>query len=113
MKRGWFWVIVTLALLIGGQVCNKLAADRFSGFSLERFLHPIFIITFLVLVGRGFTWLAALKTLPLSAAYPVLSVSFPAIMIISFVLFGEPISIKNIAGSILILTGVSFIAKEQ
>ena len=112
-ERGWFWVIVTLLLLVGGQVCNKLAADEFGGFSLKRFIHPIFIITLLVLMIRGFTWLAALKNLPLSAAYPVLSLSFPSIMIISLILFGEQVSVNNIFGSILILLGVTFISREQ
>jgi len=54
-------------------------------------------------------WMLALATLPLSVAYPCLSISYVLVTLMANLLFHEPLSIPVMAGSVLIVLGVSLI----
>src|SRR5262245_20142173 len=52
------------------------------------------------------TWMAALSRVPLSHAYPFVSLSFPLILICSWLVFGEPLTVAKTAGVVLIMAGL-------
>jgi multidrug transporter EmrE-like cation transporter len=54
-------------------------------------------------------WLFILKRLPLSIAYPTLSVSYIAILFISVVFLGESFSATKLAGVVAIMLGVGML----
>jgi EamA-like transporter family. len=47
----------------------------------------------------------------LSVAYPMLSIGYILIMLISYFLLNEPIGIYKIIGTLLIICGIYFISK--
>jgi multidrug transporter EmrE-like cation transporter len=55
-------------------------------------------------------WLNVLTNVPLSKAFPITSVAYIAIELMSWTLFKEPIMPLQIIGSALILAGVWFIS---
>jgi drug/metabolite transporter (DMT)-like permease len=61
----------------------------------------------LLIVGtRMITWFKILKRIRLSIAYPVISVTFPLMLVISYGFFDENITIIKLAGTALIISGI-------
>jgi drug/metabolite transporter (DMT)-like permease len=52
------------------------------------------------------TWMAALSRLPLSQAYPFVSLSFPLVLVSSYLAFGEPLTAAKALGVLLIMGGL-------
>lgn len=57
-------------------------------------------------------WLVVLSRVDLSFAYPMLSVSYVLIMVISAYMFHEPITLNRVIGTFLIIGGVIFITRS-
>lgn len=57
-------------------------------------------------------WQLILKQVELSTAYMFKGTSLIFIMLFAFALFGEPITIMNIIGAVVIITGITLFAKE-
>ncbi|MFC2150175.1 small multidrug resistance protein [Calditrichota bacterium] len=110
---GWIGVFLAIGFLVTGNILNKIIANEFDGASLDRFLNPLFMLSYVCLISRGFVWIAALKFLPISTAYPFMSLSFPIILIVSQQLFGEAVTIPKIAGTVLIVVGVLLVGRKQ
>jgi len=51
-------------------------------------------------------WILAMSRLPLSVAYPVLSLTFGAMLVAGHVFFGEPLPWQRVLGVGLIMAGV-------
>ncbi|HEX9889179.1 MAG TPA: EamA family transporter [Nitriliruptorales bacterium] len=58
-------------------------------------------------------WLAALSRLPLSTAYPVVSLSYVLILFFSVTLLGERPSLTVWTGALFVMTGVALIGIGQ
>ena len=98
----WILVIITLLVIIVGSVLNKTVSLKYEEISIRRFIDPLFILGYVLIIFRGFTWLFALKKLPLSKAYPYLSLSFPLVLFASYFVFNEQITISKVSGSLFI-----------
>lgn len=62
----------------------------------------------LLLAGSAFVaWMIVLKKLPLSFAYPFISLTFPLVVLGSVLIFGEKVSAMQVLGLVLIVVGVS------
>ena len=57
-------------------------------------------------------WQQILKRIELSTAYMFKGTSLIFIMLFAFALFGEPITIMNVVGAAIIITGITLFAKE-
>jgi undecaprenyl phosphate-alpha-L-ara4N flippase subunit ArnF len=57
-------------------------------------------------------WLLALRKFPLSTAYPMVSLGYVLVMLISVWLFHETISMQKWLGAAVILAGVALIARS-
>ena len=60
-----------------------------------------------------FNWLQALRTIPLSIAYPVTSGAHVLIPIGSWIFLGEHVSLIRWAGILLIVAGITFCARGK
>ena len=69
-------------------------------------LSPLVLAGFLAYGVSSVIWLFVLQKFPLSVAYPALSLTYVAIVILSIVFLKEPFSPPKIAGIILIIFGV-------
>lgn len=110
-----FFILIPLSLLIVGQILAKMAAKNISleHFSLLQFFSFLPLTAFFLLFLRGIVWILILKKLKLSFAYPIMSLSYIFILLLSWYLFGETISVSEIAASFLIVMGCLFIAKAD
>ena len=71
------------------------------------------IIGAILLLGLyAIFWQQILKRVELSTAYMFKGTSLIFVMMLAFALFGEPITIMNIVGAAVIITGIILFAKE-
>lgn len=118
ISRGYAYAFLALALTVYGQLVIKWRVDAAGevpeGESKLRFLLGVmvdpWVISSLVLAGAAaLAYLAALTSLPVSRAYPVMALSFAIVVLASAPLYGEALNGAKVAGVSLITLGV-FIA---
>ena len=109
----WTLVVFTLVIIVLENVICKIVADRYDGASISRFTDPIFLLMYFILIVRGLTWIAALRTIPLSKAYPALSLSFPGVLAVSVLMFNEALTWQKVVGSMLIISGLVITGKYR
>ncbi len=112
----------TAFLLIGISVlCQSLATifGKLAGkFSSERALfyvvvNPWYVASLAFLGLQAIAWILVLRRLPLSFAYPFMSLIFPLNLLAAHFLFHESVGIFNLLGTAFILAGVVAIARES
>ena len=65
----------------------------------------------LVMGVYALLWQQVIKRIPLSTAYMFKGTSIVFVLLLSVLLFGEHITIANILGSIIIISGIALFAK--
>jgi multidrug transporter EmrE-like cation transporter len=112
----WIYVATTLLLTIYGQIVLKWQVLRRGtlpasvGGKVSFFTNLVLDPWVLSALLGGFvavlTWTAALSKLELSRAYPFTAVSFIMVLVLSGILFGEPITFAKILGVGLVIAGL-------
>jgi multidrug transporter EmrE-like cation transporter len=104
-----YYVVLGMGILagIGGQMLLKAGADAptFMG----QILRPVTIVGLVLYVGAAFMYIFALRQLPLSVAFPSVSLSYAIVAVLGHFLFKEPFGIKQISGIVLVMGGVILI----
>lgn len=113
---GYLLVVLTVALTVVAQVLIKWQVDRAGAlpadwperltFALRLVGNPWVIAAFALAAVAAVAYMVALTRLEVSRAYPVMSLSFAAVLLFSSALFGEALTIAKVAGVLLILLGV-------
>ncbi len=98
MIKLYFLLLISSITASLGQVFFKLAKGNFFSFHL---LLGLFMYTLSTAL-----WVYSLKYLPLSKVYPFTFLTFAFVLVLSHFLFGERISLINIAGALLIIIGI-------
>ena len=104
-------VFLSVILNTIGQFLFKTAAVQSGESPFGLFQESRTWIALLVYAASAFTWLWVLARAQLSFVYPILSVSFPLVVGLSAILFGEPVSIIRWIGVAGIVVGVSLLTK--
>jgi len=113
------FVLITIVFTVVGQVLIKWQAmhagplpaswpDR-ATFFFQLVLHPWMIAGLLSAVVAAFAWILAMTRLPINVAYPIMSLTYPLVFCLGWLLFGESLSLWRAIGIIFILVGVGFI----
>jgi multidrug transporter EmrE-like cation transporter len=98
-----------------GQLFFKQAAiftnnNTHLSFISKYALNPSFYAAVSFFAIATITWVQILKTMKISVAYPLLSVSYVITAAGAYYFFGERISSINIIGILLIMFGVSLVS---
>ena len=111
------YLFIFLAILfqaIAG-ILGKYAAMSISvaySFPLNLITNVFYLFSLLCMFFQAIVWQQALKHYPLSLAYPFMSLVNFVVLIASAVLFGEGITVGNIAGLLLISVGIAVLSRE-
>ncbi len=89
-----------------------LSAAKLPSILLGMATNPFVAIGLIVYLGSTVFWLTALSRVDLSYAYPFASLSYVAMLIASWQIFHEDISLLRLAGSFVILMGVVLISRS-
>lgn len=104
-----YYVALGIGILAGiaGQMLLKAGAEAPD--FVSQVLRPS-TLTGLALYGSAaFLYMIALRKLPVSVAFPSVSLSYAIVAVLGHFLFGEPFGIKQIGGIVLIMGGVMLI----
>lgn len=101
---------IVLLLIVAGQFFSKSGSDSLS----EN--YSVYGLAFVgagyfMLALRGVVWVLLLRKMDLSLAYPLQSVSYILVMLLSFFVFEEQIMVNHIVGCGLILLGTLAIVR--
>ena len=118
---GYIYIFITILLSVYGQLILKwrltFLGDLPASYR-EQFryifialLDPYIISSFVAAFVASITWIAALTKFDLSYAYPFMSLSFIVVLIMSYLLFAEPLTLSKAVGIMLIISGL-FIASR-
>lgn len=101
---------LALGILLGIAAQILLKQGAMGGGSLVvQFLSP-FTIGGLALYGiAAFFYVVALRTIPVSIAFPSVALSYVLVALLGNFWFGEPMGIAHIAGILLIVVGVGLL----
>ncbi len=112
----YLYIFLTIVLTVYGQVVIKwqvLNAGAFPDGTLDRLsflghllLAPWVISALLAALLASVSWMAAMTKLQLSHAYPFMSITFVLVLVLSSLIFHEPITWPKVAGMVLITAGV-------
>ena len=105
----------TAVMMAIGQTLFKLGAPHWNGTSIPTlalsFLkNPYLVSAVFLYAGTILLWIYVLKHLPLSLAYPVTALSYVIVPVISVFVLKEHVGWTTIAGTVLILAGISLIS---
>lgn len=109
-------VLITILLTVYGQLVIKwqVSSQGKEFYNIQKTAHFYFslltnlwvISAFLGAFLASLAWMAAMSKLPLSGTYPVMSLTFPIVMLLSCHFFGESINSQQIISVVLIMTGI-------
>jgi small multidrug resistance pump len=94
-----------IILGVAGQVALKMGAVGTRTIALQ-FLHPATIVGFGIYVGASVLYMIAIKKIPLSLAYPTVSLGYIVVGIIAHLVWHEPFGLPQVAGIMLIGGGI-------
>ena len=106
---------ITWCLLLGGvllNACAQLLLKAATGHSGELAAVPLWVGLFCYGISV-ILWLGALSRVPVSVAYPMLSIGYVINAFAAAALFGEALSAPKLAGIGLICAGVFTLARMQ
>ncbi len=109
-----FYVVLALGVLIGvaGQMLLKSGADAGQEGLLAQFLAPQSIIGLGLYFLAALCYMYALRKLPVSVAYPMVSLSYVVVALAAYWLYGEPLALPKLAGIALICAGVILVIRS-
>ena len=104
-----YYVALGIGILagIGGQMLLKAGADAPD--ILSQLMRPSTICGLALYGSAAFLYIVALRKIPVSVAFPSVSLSYALVAVLGHFLFGEPFGLKQIGGIALIMAGVMLI----
>jgi len=122
MNRDFLYIFGCIALTVYGQLVIKWRLAKAGPLPAE-FSHKLLFLgkaftDFFLLTGfaaafiASLFWMAAMTKFEISFAYPFMSLAFIFVLLLSAVLFHEPITIGKVLGLMLICAGIFVSAKQ-
>jgi small multidrug resistance pump len=104
-----YYVALGIGILagIGGQILLKQGADAPD--LVAQLLRPSTLCGLALYGSAAFLYIIALRKIPVSVAFPSVSLSYAIVAVLGHFLFGEPFGLKQIGGIALIMGGVLLI----
>jgi multidrug transporter EmrE-like cation transporter len=112
----YFYVACTILLTVYGQIVIKWqvvnagplpepTGDKI-WFLARLLINPWVLSALAAALGAAVTWMAAMTRLDLSHAYPFMSLAFILVLVLSALVFQEPLTWQKVAGLALICAGI-------
>ncbi len=113
-------LVVSISLAVVGQMLMKAGMMTIGKFPVSQLLSMLFTIIFNPFVFAGVAcfgvssifWLVVLSRFELSMVYPLVSLGYIAVALLSSIFFNESVTIVRWIGIITICVGVFFISRS-
>jgi len=116
MGAGIIYTLITVAMMAAGQIFFKKSSlfieqNQDLPF-LMRYLQNYWLYVGVFIFGIAtLVWIKALSYGKLSTLYPMQSIAYIIVAVSAYFIFGEKISVYNIVGMFLIITGIFFVSR--
>ncbi|HEC2575652.1 TPA: 4-amino-4-deoxy-L-arabinose-phosphoundecaprenol flippase subunit ArnE [Raoultella ornithinolytica] len=102
------WICLALASLLScaGQLCQKQATRPSKSRRRGRHILGWLGLALLALGGGMLLWLSVLQSIPVSVAYPMLSLNFVWVTLADWGIWREPVARRHWVGVGLIVVGI-------
>lgn len=115
----YVFIALTIVLTVYGQLVLKWQVSKHFGAiagvspqSIASLLVNLWVISALSAAFiAALCWMAAISKLPLSKAYPLMALTFPAVGVLAVWFFGEQAGPSKILGTGLIVLGVAVLSR--
>jgi multidrug transporter EmrE-like cation transporter len=104
--------VMAVAELGGSGIANSLSARSILTFLQGAAGNKFVILGFLCYVISAASWLVILTRVDLSLAYPLISIGYILVVVLSKYLFDEPVTSLRIAGTLLVCVGVFLLVRS-
>ena len=112
-----FYLFLAIAFGIASQLIIKWKMGQFSfndyetmydkfTFAFSMLFNPYIIISLILTLLAGVTWMIAMTKFDISYAYPFTTLGFVFVFIFSVFLFNEPVNWQKIVGLCFIIMGL-------
>ena len=108
MALSYTSLAAAILLGIAGQIALKSAANG-SLTVIAQFLHPLTMIGLAVYAFAALCYILALKRIPVSIALSSLAASYAVVAMLAHILWNEPLGWPQMAGILMIGSGVLLI----
>jgi multidrug transporter EmrE-like cation transporter len=104
-----YYLVLGVGILAGiaGQMLLKAGADAPT--LVAQVLRPSSLLGLALYGLAAFMYMFALRKIPVSVAFPSVSLSYALVAVLAYFLFGEPFGLKQAGGIALIMGGVMLI----
>jgi len=108
----WSYLALLTAILlgVGGQLMLKAGADR--GSLVGQYLAPQSLVGLTIYFAAAVLYMFALRKIPVSIAFPAVSLSYLAIVGAAYWRYGESLTWSKLAGVGLICSGVFLVSRH-
>ena len=102
----------TLSILIGiaGQLSLKAGAAA-GEVAAAVYMNPFVLAGLCLYFSAALLYIQALRTLPLSVAFPSVSISYIAVAFLAHTIWGEPFGTNQIVALALIVSGILLLVR--
>jgi len=122
MKIAVIYILISVLGSVVGQILLKLGMNNLGSITLSldhlfsilwrMATNPYVFIGLVIYLGGTVFWLAALSRVDLSYAYPFASLSYVVMLVASWIIFDEKISLGRLLGTAVIGIGVLLIYRN-
>ncbi|NOK61291.1 MAG: hypothetical protein GFH27_549305n60 [Chloroflexi bacterium AL-W] len=105
-------LFAAMCLTVTGEVLLKYGLNQLGEFSFtppiiwRTFTNVPVFMGFVLIFGGALFWLYVISRFDLSFAYPLLGLNYVLILIPSWLILGEQVTLRNILGAFIIVLGV-------
>lgn len=98
-------LVISIILGVGGQLCLK--AGALQSLSNKNFLfQPYILLGLFCYFCAALLYTYALTKIPLSVAFPSVSISYVVVAFLAHIIWGEAFGLQQIAALLLIASGI-------
>ena len=122
MIKNIMMILFSIVMGVIGQICLKQGMINIGRFTsnvnntinlLQRALsNPVVITGFLCYGISALSWLIVLSRVELSYAYPMVSLGYVLVVLLSWIIFKENVTLLRLIGVVIVCFGVFLIARS-
>jgi drug/metabolite transporter (DMT)-like permease len=114
LDKGFIFILLSLIFQSVSIIFGKFASLSIQSITIENLLsNPYYMLTLGCLFLQAIAWQQALRYYPLSWSYMFMSGIYPVILLSSYFIFHEQITLSNLLGALIILIGVFNLLKNN
>lgn len=108
------YILLSIIFQSGSIVFGKYASLTIQSITIKNLLlSPYYMLTLGCLFLQALTWQQALRHYPLAWSYMFMSAVYPILMLASYFIFHEQVTLGNLIGTVIILIGVINLLKGR